>query len=101
MPMETWIGTITHFYPRAHAATLHVELGKLKLGDTIHIVGHGVDCEEKVTSLELDHRAVPEAREGQDVGVFVTHRVHDKADVFILEDPYKVEQGGLLAKLFK
>lgn len=86
MDAEERIGTIEHYYPKVHAAVVKIEQGDLHVGDTLHIVGHGVDVRERVSSLQLDHRPVSEAHEGDRVGCLISYRVADKADVFLVHD---------------
>ncbi|MEA3202503.1 MAG: hypothetical protein QOI63_169 [Thermoplasmata archaeon] len=80
-PKEKKVGTIEHYYPKVHAASVGLE-GDLKLGDTIHIKGHGDDLTGKVGSMQLDHVPIQEGHAGQHIGVQVRKKVHKKADVF-------------------
>ena len=82
---EKRIGVIDHYYPRAHAAVVDLQERGIKVGQTVHIIGHGVDVTETVASLEKDHIAVEKARKGEHVGLLVDEPVHAKADVFLVE----------------
>lgn len=86
MDEETRIGTIEHYYPKVHAAVVKLDHGDLHVGDTIHIVGRGVDMRERVSSLELDHRPVHEAHDGDRVGCLVSYKVADQAEVFVVRE---------------
>lgn len=83
---EEPIGTIEHYYPKAHAAVLHVEQGEVCLGDVLHICGPGREVTERVTSLELEHRPIPAAHAGERVGVLVSAPVHEKDQVFLVHE---------------
>lgn len=83
-PKERKVGTVEHYYPKVQAASVGLE-DDLKLGDTIHIKGHGDDLTEKVTSMQLDHRPIQEGHAGQHIGVQVPQKVHEKAEVFKVE----------------
>ena len=49
------IGVVTHYYPHVNAGVVYVEVGELRVGDTIHIRGHTTDYYQQVDRLELDH----------------------------------------------
>jgi len=72
------IGLATHYYDRLGVAVLTLT-DIIRAGDYVHIVGHATDFYQKVTSLQINHQAVPEARPGQDVALKVRRRVrpHD------------------------
>ncbi len=82
---EKKIGTIEHYYPKAHAAVVHVEKGTLHVGDTIHVVGNRDDVTVKVKRIEIEHQSVDEGRTGQSVGVQLETPVHEKAAVYLVQ----------------
>jgi hypothetical protein len=92
---EKLVGKVEHYYPKAHAAAVALT-GRLKIGDQIHIVGHGDDLREEVTSLQLDHKPIQEGRPGQHVGLYVAERVHEGDDVLLLAED-DVREGSRLA----
>ena len=81
---ELPIGVVEHYYPKAHVAVVNVQHGTLHRGDRIHIAGHGVELEDVVRSIEVDHKPIREAHEGQHVGILVSGPVREKAEVFLL-----------------
>src|SRR5687768_14125956 len=76
-------GKVEHYYPKAQAAAVKLTR-KVKLGDEVHIVGHGDDFKEKVTSLQLDHQPIQQGQPGQSVGLWVKDRVHEGDDVLLV-----------------
>ena len=81
----TQIGQVTHYFDHVNVAA--VTLTKpLRVGDTIHILGHSTDFQQKVTSLQIEHQAVNEAKPGDDVGMKVIQKVHAHDKVFKLTD---------------
>lgn len=76
--MEIEVGRITHYYNHLNVAVLSLHIG-LKIGDTIHILGHLTDVTQRVTSMEIEHRNVVIVRPGDDVALKVIEpvRVHD------------------------
>ncbi len=81
----TQIGQITHYFDHINVAALTLT-EPLQVGDTIHILGHATDFQQKVASLQIEHQAVNEAKPGDDVGLKVTQRVHPHDKVFKLTD---------------
>lgn len=80
--MEEKIGKVTHFYSKLGVAAIEIDHGKLQKGDKIHIVGHTTDTEQMVQSMELEHQAIDEAEEGQNISVHVDEHVREHDDVY-------------------
>jgi hypothetical protein len=40
------------------------------------LLGHSTDFKQKVDSLQIEHKNVPEGKPGQDVALKVTEKVH-------------------------
>lgn len=80
---EKPVGKVEHYYPKVQAAAVRLTK-KVKVGDKVHIVGHGDDFTEKVTSLQLDHKPIDEGQPGQSVGLWVKDRVHEGDDVLLV-----------------
>ena len=81
----TQIGQITHYFDHVNVAALTLS-EPLQVGDTIHILGHSTDFQQKVTSLQIEHQSVNEAQPGDDVGMKVVKKVHANDKVFKLTD---------------
>lgn len=79
------IGQITHYFDHINVAALELT-EPLRIGDTIHILGHSTDFQQKVTSLQIEHRTVEEARPGDDVGLKVIRKVHAHDKIFRLTE---------------
>jgi putative protease len=81
----TQIGQITHYFDHISVAALTLT-EPLRIGDTIHILGHSTDFKQEVTSLQIDHQDVSEAKPGDDVGMKVIQKVHPHDKLFKLTD---------------
>ena len=79
---ETRIGTVTHYYNHLHVAGVTITDGELRKGDTIHVVGHTSDFEQKVDSIEIDHEAVEVARLGEQIGLGMIEYVRENDAVY-------------------
>jgi translation elongation factor EF-1alpha len=78
---ENLVGKVTHYFDRIGVAVLELT-DRLRVGDTVHFLGHSADFTQKVTSLQIEHQNVPEAKPGQDVALKVTEKVHPNDSVF-------------------
>ena len=81
----TQIGQITHYFDHINVAAL-ILTETLRVGDTIHILGHSTDFKQDVTSLQIEHQAVNEAKPGDDVGMKVIQKVHPHDKIYKLTD---------------
>ena len=81
----TQIGTVTHFFDHISVAVLALT-DSLRVGDAIHILGHSTDFRQEVTSMQIEHKEVTEAKPGDDVAIKVSQRVHPHDKVFKLID---------------
>jgi translation elongation factor EF-1alpha len=75
------IGHITHFFPKISVAVIELEK-TLKVGDTIAVKGPTTDFEQKVDSMQIEHKNVEEAEAGQSIGLKVAERVRETDVVY-------------------
>ena len=81
MAEETEIGRVKDYF--AHIGVAGIDLtGPLKVGDRIHIKGHTTDLEEAVSSIQIEHESVDEAKAGDRIGMKVADRVRDGDAVY-------------------
>lgn len=78
------IGTITHYFDHIGVAVLNLQ-DKLKVGEAVQIQGHSTDFQQTIDSMQIDHKAVEQAKPGDDVAVKVTQKVHPNDKVFRVE----------------
>lgn len=91
---ERRIGKVTHYWPKAHAATLDLD-EPLHVGDKIHVVGHGHDFVQEVRTLEIDNEPHTVLRPGEQGSVGVLGAVHAGDAVYKVEEPtYSVMSGA-------
>ena len=76
------VGHIVAFFAVPSAAIIEVTKGSLKVGDAIWIRGHTTDLKETITSMEIEHQSIQEAKGGQQVGVKVSTRVRRNDRVY-------------------
>ncbi|MBI5287269.1 MAG: translation elongation factor-like protein [Deltaproteobacteria bacterium] len=83
---EERIGIVSHYYTHLGVAAVVLE-GELAVGDTIHIKGHTSDFTQKVESIQIEHRDVTLAKNGDNVGIRVKEHAREHDVV------YKVVEG--------
>lgn len=79
--MEEEIGKVTHYFSHIPAAIIKLS-APLKKGDRIHIKGHTTDFEQVVEGMQIEHKDIEEAKEGQEIGVKVEQKTRDGDTVF-------------------
>jgi translation elongation factor EF-1alpha len=75
------IGWVTHFFDHINVAALTLT-ETIKVGDTVHFLGHSTDFKQEVASLQIEHKAINEAKAGDDVAMEVAQKVHPNDKVF-------------------
>ncbi len=78
------VGKVTHYYDKIGVAIVELVTG-LKVGDKIKFEGHGSDFEQTVSSMQVDHEEVKEAKKGDIVGLQATGKVREGAIVLKVE----------------
>jgi len=81
---KTLIGEITHYFPKAGAAVVKLEM-PLKIGDKVKIVGGGKEIEQEITSMQIDRQPIEEGKVGNEVGVAVSEAVREGYKVYKAE----------------
>lgn len=79
--MEIKIGVVTHYYNHLGVAVIKLD-EPLKLGETVHILGHSTDFIQRVGSMEINHRKVQSVGAGAEVALKVVARVRRGDIVF-------------------
>lgn len=82
---EAKIGEVTHYYGKIGVAIIKLS-NTLKKGDTVHFVGHSSDFSQSVDSIQFDHKDIEAGKKGQEVGVKVNAKVHEKDEVFVVSE---------------
>ena len=80
---EKEIGEVSSYFSHVGVAAIKLS-GKLKVGDKIHVKGHTTDFELKVASMQIENKAVKEAKKGDHIGIKVPEKVRKKDKVYIV-----------------
>jgi len=75
------IGRVTHFFTKISVAVIELT-APLAVGDTILIKGPTTDLEQRVESMQIEHKNVERAEAGQSIGLKVVQRVRENDTVY-------------------
>lgn len=76
------IGKIVHYFDKIGVAVLKVEKGSVKVGDEIIIGEEETGFVQKVTSMQLEHSQVDEAKMGNEVGLKIDKKTKEDTPVY-------------------
>ena len=79
------IGIVTHYFSNISVAVVKIESGRLRVGDTIHIRGHTTDFKQRIDSLQVDHKPVPEVGPNDDFGLKVSQHAREHDVVYLVK----------------
>lgn len=76
------IGRITHYFSNIEVAVINLS-APVKDGDMIRVIGgQETDFEQKVKSMQIEHKAVKSAKKGDSIGIKISEKVHEGYRVF-------------------
>lgn len=81
MIKEKQIGEVSNYFEHVSVAAIKLE-APLKVGDTIEFRGGEIDFEQKVQSMQIQHKQVNAAKKGDEIGIKVTGKVRKGYKVF-------------------
>ncbi len=81
---DTKVGTVTHYYDKIGVAVINV-LAPIKVGDKIKISGHDKEFEQTVTSMQVEHQNIEQAKKGDNVGMKVDQEVKEGDEVYKID----------------
>ena len=83
---EQEIGVVVHYYDKIQVAAIRLTKGTLENGDTIRIRGNKTDVQQVVSSMQIEHEVVSEAKSGDDIGLKVDEPVRENDQVLKVAD---------------
>jgi translation initiation factor IF-2 len=84
--MEKLIGEVTHYFDHIGVAVIKITDGELKVGDNIHLVGHGADFTQIVDSMQVDHENVEKLKKGKEAGMKVADKAKPGVKVYLVKE---------------
>ena len=80
-PKQKLIGKIDHYFDKIKVAAMKTK-DALKVGDIVHIEGGTLSFDQKIGSLQIEHKAVKKAKKGDEIGFKVEQKVREGYRVF-------------------
>lgn len=81
MAKEKQIGEVSNYFEQVSVAAIKLE-APLKVGDTVEFKGGEVDFEQKIESMQIQHKQVKTAKKGDEIGIKVAGKVRKGYKVF-------------------
>ena len=78
------IGKVIHYWSRLGVAGIRLT-GTLAMDDWVQFRGSTTDFQQRVSSMQLNHRFINEAHADQEIGLLVADRVRVGDTIFLLE----------------
>jgi translation elongation factor EF-1alpha len=75
------VGQVTHFFSKINVAVIELK-AVLSVGDTVAIKGPTTDFEQRIESMQIEHKNVQRAEPGQSIGLKVMQRVRETDMVY-------------------
>ncbi len=79
---EKKVGEVIKFFSKIGVAAIRLSEGSLKVGDTIHLVGHTTNFSQTLDSMQVENQSVQEAGPGADIGIKVKERTREHDAVY-------------------
>ena len=75
------IGKITHYFTDINVGVIELS-DKLSVGEKISIEGATTNIQQKVDSMQIEHKSVQSAKKGDSIGMKVADRVRPGDNVY-------------------
>ncbi len=76
------VGVVVHYYDHIKVGVIKLS-ASLKVGDEIRIMGgENTDFNQKVVSMQIEHKEMKEAKKGNTIGLKVKEKVRDGYKVY-------------------
>ena len=79
---EEKIGLVSNYFSKISVAAVEITDGIVSVGDRLHFLGYTTDFESTVHSMQIEHKAVTEAKKGDSVGIKVPEKVREGDKVY-------------------
>ncbi len=76
------VGKVSHYFSNIKVGVIHLS-APLNRGDEIRIIGgESTDFNQKVDSMQVDHKEVKKAKKGNSIGLKVSQKVREGYHVY-------------------
>ncbi len=77
------IGVVREYFRKPGVAAVQILRGRVKVGEKVRFRGYTTDFTQEIRSIQVNHKDIPEAGEGDFVGILVTDRVRENDHMFL------------------
>lgn len=77
------VAVVREYFRKPGVAAVQILKGKVKVGDHVRFRGHTTDFNQRIESMQMNHQDIPEAGEGDFVGILVADRVRENDRMFL------------------
>lgn len=81
----TKAGEVLHFYDHISVAVINL-CAVLKVGDSVHFLGHGSDFQQNITSMQIENEPVQQAGKGDLVAVKTIKPVKRDTTIYVITE---------------
>ena len=83
---KVYLGYVKNFYKKIKVAEIKIESNSVKVGDDLLIIGNKTGVkQEKVKSMEINHRKVSSAKKGQRVAVKLKNVIRENDKIYLFK----------------
>ncbi|HAF62388.1 MAG TPA: hypothetical protein DCK95_08680 [Anaerolineaceae bacterium] len=79
------VGEVVHYYDRISVAVIDVR-GALKIGDTVHFLGHGSDFQQSISSMQIENEPILQANLGDMIALKTIKPVKRGTTLYVITD---------------
>lgn len=76
------VGRVVHFYDKIEVAIVKLEKN-LKVGDRLKFVKGDNSFEQEVSSMQVEHEQIENAKKGQEVGIKINKKAPEGTMVYL------------------
>ncbi len=79
------VGEVLHFYDHISVAVINL-CAVIKVGDSVHFLGHGCDFQQDITSMQIENEAIQQANKGDMVAIKTIKPVKRGTTVYVITE---------------
>ena len=85
MAEEKLIGKVTHYYNKAMVVIVDLK-SPIGIGDTIKIKRGDEEFEQKIESMQIEHKAVQKGKRGDELAIKVEQPAKEGAEIYKVKE---------------
>jgi len=78
------VGKVAHYFSKIGVAVIELT-DKLSVGDMISVEGPNTNFQQKIDSMQIEHKNIKTAKKGDSIGLKVIDRVRETDSVYKIQ----------------